>query len=331
MSHFKAFEVAEVSEKQFQGSVIERSVEQLPKGEVLISVHYSSLNYKDALSASGNRGVTREYPHTPGIDAAGTVLSSDSDKFQVGQEVLVTGYDLGMNTAGGFGQMIRVPTNWVIALPAGLDMAMSMRLGTAGLTAGLCVDALLRSGLETDSGEVLVTGATGGVGIIALAILAKLGFEVVASTGKPEAQEVLQGLGASSILNRNEISEASPKPMLRERWAGAVDVVGGDTLFNVIKALKYGGSAAACGLVQSPMFQASVLPFILRGVNLLGVDSVELPLARKQDIWNKLANDWQFNGLEQLCTEITLDQLDASLKTVLAGGATGRFLLNLRA
>ena len=225
MSHFKAFEVAEVSEKQFQGSVIERSVEQLPKGEVLISVHYSSLNYKDALSASGNRGVTREYPHTPGIDAAGTVLSSDSDKFQVGQEVLVTGYDLGMNTAGGFGQMIRVPANWVIALPAGLDMAMSMRLGTAGLTAGLCVDALLRSGLETNSGEVLVTGATGGVGIIAVAILAKLGFEVVASTGKPEAQAVLQGIGASSILNRNEISEASPKPMLRERWAAAVDSV----------------------------------------------------------------------------------------------------------
>ena len=211
-----------------------------------------------------------------------------------------------------------------------MDPATSMRLGTAGLTAGLCVDALLKNGLEVDHGEVLVTGSTGGVGIIAIGILAKLGFQVVASTGKPEAEQLLKTMGASEIIDRNEFSESSSRPLLAERWAAAVDVVGGDTLFNVIKGLKYGGSVAACGLVQSPVFQASVLPFILRGVNLLGVDSVELPLKQKERIWSKLAGDWKVEALDQVCTEIGLDQLEASLATILSGGAVGRYLLNLQ-
>ena len=302
----------------------------MPDGELLIEVLYSSLNYKDALSASGNKGVTRHYPHVPGIDAVGTVQASEDAKFSEGQVVLVTGYDLGMNTSGGFGQRIRVPASWVVSLPSGMDPATSMRLGTAGLTAGLCVVALLKNGLVVDHGEVLVTGSTGGVGIIAVGILANLGFRVVASTGKPEAGQLLKTLGASEIIDRNEFSESSSRPLLAERWAAAIDVVGGDTLFNVIKGLKYGGSVAACGLVQSPVFQASVLPFILRGVNLLGVDSVDLPLVKKERIWSKLAEDWKVEALDQVCTEIGLDQLEASLATILSGGAVGRFLLNLQ-
>jgi len=331
LSSFKAFEVVEIGEKQYQGSVIEKSLDSLPENEILVRVNYSCLNFKDALSASGNKGVTRSYPHTPGIDAVGMVEKSSVEDFSAGDEVIVSGYDLGMNTAGGFGQYISVPAAWVLPLPEGMSAVDSMRLGTAGLTAALCIEKLLASGLTKDQGNVLVTGATGGVGIIAVMILAKLGFSVVASTGKESSHQMLRDAGASDIVDRQELSEVSPKPLLKEQWAGAVDVVGGDTLFNVIKGLHYGGSVAACGLVQSPMFQASVLPFILRGVNLLGVDSVELPLSSKAHSWAKLANEWKVDNLASICTEISLAELDASLKTVLQGGAVGRFVLNLNA
>lgn len=326
---YKAFQVEEVAEKKFQGSIVELDVDDLPEGEVLIRVQYSCLNYKDALSASGNKGVTREYPHTPGIDVAGTVVSSVSDDFKQGDEVIVIGYDLGMNTAGGFGQFIRVPAGWVVACPAGLSLRESMIIGTAGFTAALCIEKLIVNGVAPDRGKVLVTGATGGVGIIAVALLARLGYEVVASTGKSSAQELLRELGASEVIDRAELTEANPRPLLKERWAGAVDVVGGDTLFNVVKSLNYGGSVACCGLVQSPMFAASVLPFILRGVNLLGVDSVQLPLATKAELWGKLASEWKLENLESLCHEIGFDELEASLASVLRGEAKGRFLLNL--
>ncbi len=331
MARYTAFEVSEVGEKDYQGKVVEKDTSDLPDNEVLVRVSYSCLNFKDALSASGNKGVTRNFPHTPGIDAVGIVEESKSDEFSAGDQVIVSGYDLGMNTAGGFGQYIRVPAGWVLPLPAGLSDVDSMRLGTAGLTAALCIEKLLAAGLTKEQGSVLVTGATGGVGIIAVMILAKLGFTVVASTGKESSHALLKDCGASEIIDRNELSESSPKPLLREQWAGAVDVVGGDTLFNVIKGLNYGGSVAACGLVQSPMFQASVLPFILRGVNLLGVDSVELPLQDKSSAWNKLANEWKLDGLAEISTEIGFADLDSSLKTVLNGGAVGRFVLNLNA
>ncbi len=330
MTSFKAFEVTEVAEKTYKGSVVDKQIDQLPAGDILIEVSYSSLNYKDALSASGNKGVTRNYPHTPGIDAVGVVRSSESDAFTVGDEVIVIGYDLGMNTAGGFGQMIRVPAQWVIPKPQGLSAKESMIIGTAGFTAALCVEKLLLNGLQPEQGPVLVTGATGGVGIIAVALLKQLGFDVTASTGKAAAHDFLTRLGACEILDRNELSEESAKPMLREQWAGAVDVVGGATLFNVVKSLQYGGSVAACGLVQSPIFQASVLPFILRGVNLLGVDSVVLPLATKVAVWEKLATIWKLDSLEEICTEIGFDELDSALQTVFKGGATGRFVLNLK-
>jgi len=326
---FKALQVSEVTEKKFTSTIVERSVDELPEGEVLIEVSYSSINYKDALSASGNKGVTRNYPHTPGVDASGIVRSSSSDNFKPGDEVIVTGYDLGMNTAGGFGQYIRVPAAWVLACPEGLNLRDAMILGTAGFTAALCVEKLIANGLAPDAGDVLVTGATGGVGIVAVMLLKALGYRVVASTGKNSAHDTLLLLGASEVLDRAELSEANPRPLLKERWSAAVDVAGGDTLSNVIKALNYGASVAACGLVQSPILQASVLPFILRGVNLLGIDSVELPLDSKQAVWAKLAGEWKLAGLDAICTEIGLEQLDTSLSSVLAGQATGRFLLNL--
>lgn len=327
---YQALVVSETGENSYSSSIETLDTNDLPAGEVLIRVAYSSLNFKDALSASGNKGVTRDYPHTPGIDAAGEVVESSTPGIDTGNEVIVIGYDLGMNTAGGFGQYIRVPAGWVTHKPRELSLRESMILGTAGFTAALCVDKLLQAGLDADDGEVLVTGATGGVGIVAVALLAKLGFHVVASTGKPDAADWLKKFGAADIIDRQELAEFNKRPLLKERWTGAVDAVGGDTLFNVIKSLKYGGSVAACGLVQSPMFQASVLPFILRGVNLLGVDSVELPLARKQEIWNKLAGPWKLDCLDAISKEITMADLAPSLDKVLAGKAQGRYLLKLQ-
>ena len=331
MSTYKAFEVREETEKNFVGTIVEKSALELAEGSISIEVCYSSVNYKDALSASGSKAVTREYPHVPGIDAAGTVLASTDSNFAVGDEVVVTGYDLGMNTAGGFGQQVTVPGGWVTKLPVGLSLHDSMVLGTAGLTAGLCVNKLLLNGITPEAGKVLVTGATGGVGIIACALLVKLGFEVVASTGKLAEAAKLTALGVSEVISREAFSEENPRPMLKESYAAAVDVAGGATLVNVIKSLSYGGSVAACGLVDSPALSATVLPFILRGVNLLGVDSVELPLAQKQQIWNLFANEWAFTDIDSLAETIVLAELPAVLAKVLAGGAIGRYVLDLRA
>ena len=331
MSTYKAFEVREETEKNFVGTIVEKSALELAEGSVSIEVCYSSVNYKDALSASGSKAVTREYPHVPGIDAAGTVLASTDSNFAVGDEVVVTGYDLGMNTAGGFGQQVTVPGGWVTKLPVGLSLRDSMVLGTAGLTAGLCVNKLLSNGITPEAGKVLVTGATGGVGIIACALLVKLGFEVVASTGKLAETAKLTALGVSEVISRDAFSEENPRPMLKESYAAAVDVAGGTTLVNVIKSLSYGGSVAACGLVDSPALSATVLPFILRGVNLLGVDSVELPLAQKQQVWNLFANEWALTDIDSLAETIVLAELPAVLAKVLAGGAIGRYVLDLRA
>lgn len=326
---FKAYEVSEGEDGKFSGRIVSREVDQLPAGEVLVQVQYSCLNYKDALSNIGNRGVTRNYPHTPGIDAAGVVRKSDSDRFSSGQQVIATGYDLGMNTAGTFAEMIRVPADWVLPLPEGLSARESMIIGTAGFTAAQCVEKLMHNGLEAGDGLVLVTGASGGVGIMAVALLAKLGFAVTASTGKEASHELLKTLGAAEIIDRNVLSEANPRPMLKQQWAGAVDVVGGETLSNVVKSLRYGASVACCGLVESPEFPATVFPFILRAANLLGIDSAEAPPAKKIALWKRLASDWKPAGLEDIATEIGLDQLSESLNKVLRGQALGRFLLRL--
>lgn len=330
MSEFKAL-VVEEQGGDFVATVKQRTIEDLPAGEVLIDVHYSSVNYKDALSASGNRGVTKRYPHTPGIDAAGVVLESNSGAFGVGDEVIVTGYDLGMNTSGGFAERIRVPSNWVVPLPENLSLRESMILGTAGLTAAMCVDSLVQVGITPGLGEILVTGATGGVGSIAVAILSKLRFDVAAGTGKTDSKAFLERLGAKTIVSREELLANAERPMLKERWGGVVDTVGGNILMNAIKATRYGGSIACCGMVASPTFEANVFPFILRGVNLLGVDSVELPLDIKIHMWNSLANEWKLDQIDLLLNrEVTLEELPEVFSTLLKGGAHGRFLVSLK-
>ena len=311
-------------------SLQELSVDDLPKGDVTVKVHYSSLNYKDALSATGNPGVTKNYPHTPGIDAAGTITASDSTDFSEGDEVIVTSYDLGMDTDGGFGELIRVPADWVVPLPEGLSLRESMVLGTAGLTAALCLDALLQQGLTQESGPVVVTGATGGVGSVAVALLGKLGFETVASTGSAEAHDLLKSLGASEVIDRHELSEEQKRPMLKSRWGGAIDTVGGSTLTNVVKSLNWGASAAACGLVAGPKLDLTVFPFILRGANLLGVDSAQCPMAKRQEVWEKLAGEWKVD-LEILTSEITLNELDNAVDAILEGKTQGRTLVRLGA
>ncbi|HHX35512.1 MAG TPA: YhdH/YhfP family quinone oxidoreductase [Gammaproteobacteria bacterium] len=326
MSTYQALWITETP--QFQQKVIERSLADLPDGEVLIRVRYSSLNYKDALSATGNRGVTRQFPHTPGIDAAGIVVQSSNSEFVEGDEVIVTGYDLGMNTYGGLAQYIRVPASWIIKHRSGLSLREAMVLGTAGLTAALCVDKLLHAGLAVEDGPVLVTGATGGVGSIAVALLAKLGFQVTAVTGKADQTDFLHQLGAAQVMPRSALLEGMDKVLLKPKWAGVVDTVGGDILFNTLKALLPGASAACCGLTAGADFKGSVLPFILRGVNLLGVDSVELPLATKAAMWDKLALQWKLD-LEPLVKEISLADVPDAIIAMLAGQQVGRNLVRI--
>ena len=328
MSKFNALQARKNAAGDFEQVIVQREIDELPAGELLIRVQYSSLNYKDALSASGNRGVTKNFPHTPGIDAAGVVESSSVAEFSAGDEVIVTGYDLGMNTSGGLAQYIRIPASWALKRPQGLSLRDAMVLGTAGLTAALCVDKLEQSGLTPDAGTVLVTGATGGVGSVAVALLTTLGYHVAAATGKAEQADYLMALGAQQIVLRAELMEGTDKPLLKEQWAGAVDCVGGDILFNVVKSLRYGASAACCGLTAGVDFKGSVLPFILRGVNLLGVDSVELPLVVKASMWDKLSLQWKVN-LDALVTQVSLEQVPEIVAQMLAGKQVGRVLVDL--
>jgi len=325
---FKAMVVSETIEKKFVREVTQKALSELPGGELIVEVKYSSLNYKDALSASGNKGVTRKYPHTPGIDAAGIVVDSTTKAFGAGEEVVVMGFDLGMNTSGGFGQYISVPSGWAVKLPQGLSLRDSMGYGTAGLTAALCLLRLMAGGLNKDSGEVLVTGATGGVGSIAVAMLAKLGFNVVAATGKADETAYLTQLGAKAVISREEANDTSGRPMQKGRWAGVVDTVGGNILATALKTAKYGGLVAACGNAMSADLNVSVFPFILRGVSLLGVDSVEIPMRARQMAWNKLAGEWSVD-LSRIVSEVSLDDLSAAIDKILKGGVRGRVVVDL--
>ncbi len=327
--HFKALQISESADKQYVRSIVQRHIADLPAGEVLVRVHYSALNYKDALSSVGNKGVTRNYPHTPGIDAAGVVEASESADFEIGDEVIVTSYDLGMNTSGGLAEYIRVPARWVVPLPTGVSMREAMINGTAGFTAAMGINALINNGLSTERDKVLVTGSTGGVGILAVAMLKKLNFEVTALTGKPEAHEFLNRVGASEILPREALDDKSGRPMLKSVYAGVVDTVGGNILATALKSLTYGGAAAICGLVASPDLPTSVLPFILRSNSLFGIDSAECPMNLRKEIWQKLANDYKPADLEILATEITLEEVPEKLDLMLKGGAMGRYLVTL--
>lgn len=299
------------------------------EGEVLIKVQYSSVNYKDALSASGNRGVTRHFPHTPGIDAAGTVVSDASGLFEEGAEVVLFGYDLGMNTCGGYGEYIRIPAAWVLAKPANLSLEDSMRWGTAGFTAALSVEKLLKADIKPGAGKVIVTGATGGVGSVAVALLSKLGFEVVAVTGKATAIDWLLSIGASDVLDRNDLLPMAKKPMTRPLYQAGIDTCGGDMIAAVLPQLQYGGALTTCGMVAGAEFSASVFPFILRGIDLLGVDSVEIPQTQKQLLIKKIADEWQLPSLADFTQTIGRSELSGVLANVLGGKGQGRYLLDL--
>jgi putative YhdH/YhfP family quinone oxidoreductase len=321
--------VEESGDSTFSRKIVDKRLEQLPDGEVVVKVLWSSLNYKDALSASGNRGVTRSYPHTPGIDAGGVVETSDSPAFSPGDEVIVTSYDLGMNTSGGFAEYIRVPAAWVVPLPVGLDLRESMIYGTAGFTAGMSVFALTEA-VAVTKGQILVTGATGGVGSLAVAILAKLGYSVAVVSGKPEAADFLGGLGAARILTRAEACEGSGKPLLKAIWSGVIDTVGGAILATAIKSTNLQGVVTCCGNVASPELPLNVFPFILRGVSLIGIDSQNCPMAHRIKVWDKLATVWKPPQLNSLCREVGLEALDKEIDLILRGGQRGRVLVRIK-
>ena len=324
--NFKAF-LTEENEKGFISNVKERTFEDLPDGDVLIKVAFSSLNYKDALSASGNKGVSRNYPHSPGIDAAGIVEQSSTSDFLKGDEVIVTGFDLGMNTSGGFSEYIRVPKEWIIKKPDNLSLEESMAYGTAGLTAGLCVRKILLSGLKPEDGEVFVTGATGGVGIIAVMLLAKLGFNVVAITGKDDQTDLLLSLGAKEIINRSEFEGEMKSPLAKPRWAGGVDAVGSDILSNLITATHQRAAIACCGMVGGVNLNTSIFPFILRGLSLLGIDSAETLIEVKKEIWNNFASDWKLEKINDQIKDVGLEELSSEIEKILKGKQVGRVRL----
>ncbi len=326
---FDAF-VVEETEGGFSGGIKNRPFDDLPPHDLLVRVRYSSLNYKDALSASGNRGVTREYPHTPGIDAVGTVAGKGGGAFREGDEVIVTGYDLGMNTAGGFGQYIRVPPEWAVGLPDGMTMKEAMAFGTAGLTAGMSVHRLVAS-VGPEDGKIAVSGATGGVGSLAVAVLSKLGYAVSAISGKERERDFLLGLGAAEVLPRKDFQEDAGRPLLKGVFAGAIDTVGGNILVNLLKSVRPMGVVACCGNAASPKLDLTVYPFILRGVSLVGIDSQNCPVPLRKEVWRKLAGEWKPDGLPELCSEISLAELPDSIERMLQGKLKGRTIVNLDA
>ncbi len=319
---FKAYVVEEV-DGTFVPSVKMLNTADLPQNEVLIRVNYSSLNYKDALSATGNKGVTKNYPHTPGIDAAGVV-----EEFKAGDKVIVTGNDLGMNSPGGFGQYIFVPANWVVKLPEGLSLKEAMIIGTAGFTAGVQLTRLTEL-VKPDAGKILVSGATGGVGSVAISILNKLGYSVAAISGKEQEHDFLKGLGADEIISRTDFEFVDKRPMLSAKYAGAIDTVGGVILENILKALQPLGAVVTCGSVSSTQLNTTVFPFILRGISLIGVSSQNYPLNPRKEVWKKLSAEWKPDHLMQIYNEITLDEIDNAVKMILQGKLKGRTIINM--
>ncbi|HTQ39194.1 MAG TPA: oxidoreductase [Pirellulales bacterium] len=317
-----------------ENGVVERRLatvplDDLPAGEVLVRVQYSSLNYKDALAATGHAGVVSRFPHVPGIDGAGTVVESNSPKFRAGDEVIVTSFELGAARWGAYAEFIRVPAEWVVPLPAGLTLRESMVLGTAGFTAALCVEAIQRQGIGPERGDVVVTGASGGVGSLAVAMLAQAGFRVSAVSGKPAAADLLRRLGAKEILLRETVTDTSGKPLLRAQWAAAIDTVGGTVLSTLLRSMKEQGCVTACGLVGGTELPITVYPFILRGVVLAGIDSAWYPADKRTALWAKLAGLWKPAQLDELSTEVALADLEPKIEDILAGRSVGRTVVKI--
>ncbi|WP_172252923.1 acryloyl-CoA reductase [Saccharibacillus deserti] len=328
---FRAFWLEE-SEGKVTGTLKSLTSENLPQGEVLVRVQYSDVNYKDGLASIKEGRVVREYPFIPGIDLAGEVIASEDERFAAGDQVLCTGYGLGVSHFGGYSEQARVPADWLIKLPQGLTPREAMILGTAGFTAGMSVEAILGAGITPESGPVLVTGASGGVGSVAVAILAKLGFEVTASSGKPHEWDMLKRLGASHTISREEAQVPSQGPLGKSAWAAIVDPVGGAGAGERLKSIRYRGVLALSGLTGGGDFGTSVHPFILRGVTLAGIDSVQCPLPLRLEVWNKLAADWKPDAVfEYGVRELTLEQLPDALDLILKGEAVGRQLVRVSA
>ncbi|WP_417472232.1 acryloyl-CoA reductase [Leisingera sp.] len=328
----KALVVRKEGDEKPVASVEDITEDMLPEAEVTVAVDYSTVNYKDGLCIGPGGGLVRKYPHVPGIDFAGTVEASSDDRYKPGDKVVLTGWRVGEAHWGGYAQKARVKADWLVPLPEGLDTRQAMAVGTAGLTAMLAVMALEDQGMEKDHGPVLVTGAAGGVGSVATAILANLGYEVAAVTGRPDQADYLKSLGATEIVARDELTEVTRKPLESERWAGCVDAVGGAMLGRVLKQMKYGTSVAAIGLAGGAAIDgALVTPFILRGVNLLGIDSVMQPFANRQRAWQRIASDLPMDKLEAMVQPATLADLPELGKGILKGQVKGRVVVDVNA
>lgn len=328
---FKALQITEIEHGKFERKIIQREVDDLPQGELLINVHYSALNYKDGLSATGHKGISKYFPHTPGIEAAGIVAESKSPKFKEGDEVFLTGYDLGMNTPGAFAEYIRVPAEWVMHKPAGLSCKDCMTIGTAGFTAAYALNKMEALGQSPDDGPIVVTGSTGGVGSLAVAVLAKAGYEVIAVTGKKDVYNYLKFLGAVRIEPREYLDDNIGKPLSRAAWAGAIDTVCGNMLTTLLKRCRRDGNIVATGLLSSTQFATTIYPFILNGVNLLGIGAGQTPMSLRMSLWNKLMNEWNVcDKLSAIAHEISLDDLkNVYIDAILSGRTKGRVVVNL--
>jgi len=323
---YRALHVEEIDEK-FTIKIKKLSLKELDTKDVLIRIKYSALNFKDALSASGNKGVTRNFPHTPGIDGAGIVERSSSSKFKKGDEVIVTSFDLGMNTNGAFSEYVSVPESWVIPLPKTLTLKEAVAIGTAGLTSAIGVFKLITNG-QKKGNHILVTGSTGVVGSFSVKLLSHLGFKVTALSSKADKKEFLTSIGADEVVLKNEFETHAKRPLLKPKYDGAIDVVGGELLENILKQINPEGSVAICGLVGSPQLNSTVFPFILRGVNLLGIDSAELNSEHRNILWNMLANEWKID-LSNIVHEHSLEELPKLIDEMLAGKSTGRAVIKI--
>lgn len=322
MHTFKAFVVRKSEDGIVSRMVEERSPVDMPPGAVTVRVRYSSLNYKDALSASGHRGVTRRYPHTPGIDAAGVVVESTDARIRTGDTVIVMGCDLGMNTPGGFGEYIRVPADWVMKLPYRIGLKEAMMYGTAGFTAAQSVDAVMEHGVSPESGPVLVTGGTGGVGVLASAMLARVGYHVTTVSGKTSQHGFLRDVvGVRDVLGRDALEDTGERALSPERWAAVIDTVGGSAVATVLKQTMYRGIVTTCGNVAGAEFTTTVYPFILRGVRLAGIDSAQCPMQDRHRIWSRISHEWKLDTalLDSLTEDCSLDNLGDEIDRMLRG------------
>ena len=327
---FKAL-LLEEKDGKVSNRITELAEDKLPAGDVTVAVEYSTLNYKDGLILGGLGRLVRNYPHVPGVDFAGRVLESSHPKWKAGDAVILTGWRVGETQWGGYGQKARVKGDWLVALPVGMTARQAMAIGTAGFTSMLAVMALEEHGVGPASGEVLVTGAAGGLGSVAVSILAKLGYKVAASTGRAETHDYLKKLGAATIVERSTIEKLPAKPLESERWAGCIDSVGGSTLANAMASMKYHGAIASCGLAGGTKLETTVIPFLLRGVSVLGIDSVMCPLARREKAWARLARDLPMDQLESMIVPAKLGDLAKLGSEILAGKVRGRVVVDVNA